>query len=160
MDRNGCYTRNDILARDLTEVTFKPGTRECVVLSGTLADPYYGRTIAFLRGNDTSNDVQIDHVVALSDAWQKGVQALDEATRAAFANDPLNLLAVDGPLNQAKGDGDTATWLPPKWAYRCSYVARQVTVKHTYRLWVTHAEQDAMVRVLSTCPGQSLPANV
>lgn len=156
-NRNGCDTRNDILARDLTGVTFKAGTRDCVVLSGVLADPYSGGVINFVRGNATSNDVQIDHVVALSDAWQKGAQGWDETTRVAFANDPLNLLAVDGTLNQQKSDGDTATWLPPNRAYRCAYVARQVAVKYAYGLWVTAAEQDAMVRVLSTCPDQPLP---
>ena len=111
-DRNGCDTRNDILARDLTNVTYRPGTRDCVVETGTLADPYSGTLIAFVKGNTTSNDVQIDHVVALSDAWQKGAQQWNGNTRIAFANDPLNLLAVDGPLNLQKGDGDTATWLP------------------------------------------------
>ncbi|SFK19233.1 DUF1524 domain-containing protein [Cellulomonas sp. KH9] len=157
-DRNGCDTRNDMLARDLESETFKPGTRDCVVLTGTLADPYSGREIAFARGQETSNAVQIDHVVALSDAWQKGAQGWDEPTRVAFANDPLNLLAVDGPLNMQKGDGDTATWLPPHKPYRCAYVARQVGVKHTYGLWVTEAERNAMVSVLSACPDEPLPA--
>ena len=156
-DRNGCDTRNDILARDLTDVTYRPGTRDCVVETGTLADPYSGTLISFVKGNTTSNDVQIDHVVALSDAWQKGAQQWDGNTRIAFANDPLNLLAVDGPLNLQKGDGDTATWLPPNKSYRCAYVARQVAVKHTYSLWVTQAEKDAMIRILSTCPDQPLP---
>ena len=156
-DRNGCDTRNDILARDLVEITYRPGTRDCVVASGVLHDPYSGQTIRFVRGNDTSNAVQIDHVVALSDAWQKGAQQWDEATRVRFGNDPLNLLAVDGPLNQQKGDGDAATWLPPNRAYRCPYVARQVAVKDAYGLWVTQAEQDAMVRVLSSCPDEPLP---
>src|SRR5690606_24700776 len=112
-DRNGCDTRNDVLARDLTGLTFRPGTQDCIVTSGTLQDPYSGTTIDFVRGNDTSTAVQIDHVVALSDAWQKGAQQWDEQTRVRFNNDPLNLLAVDGPLNMQKGDGDTATWLPP-----------------------------------------------
>ncbi len=156
-DRNGCDTRNDILARDLTNVTYRPGTRDCVVETGTLADPYSGTLISFVKGNTTSNDVQIDHVVALSDAWQKGAQQWNGDTRIAFANDPLNLLAVSGPLNMQKGDGDTATWLPPNKSYRCAYVARQVAVKHTYSLWVTQAEKDAMARVLSTCPDQPLP---
>ncbi|MBO0926770.1 DUF1524 domain-containing protein [Cellulomonas sp. zg-ZUI199] len=157
-DRNGCDTRNDMLARDLENETFKPGTRDCVVLTGTLADPYSGTSIAFTRGQETSNAVQIDHVVALSDAWQKGAQGWDEPTRVAFANDPLNLLAVDGPLNMQKRDGDTATWLPPHKPYRCAYVARQVGVKHTYGLWVTEAERNAMVSVLSTCAEEPLPA--
>ncbi|RBY86545.1 DUF1524 domain-containing protein [Blastococcus sp. TF02A-30] len=157
-DRNGCDTRNDVLARDLTEESFREGTRDCVVVSGTLADPYSGRTIEFRRGEGTSEAVQIDHVVALSDAWQKGAQQWDDATRTAFANDPLNLLAVDGPLNMQKSDGDAATWLPPNRGYRCAYVARQVAVKAGYGLWVTEAERTAMATVLGGCPDEPLPA--
>ena len=156
-DRNGCDARNDVLARDLTGETFKPGTRDCVVAAGTLADPYSGGSIEFRRGQGTSEAVQIDHVVAVSDAWQKGAQAWDGARRVAFFNDPLNLLAVDGPLNAQKGDGDAATWLPPNRGFRCTYVARQIAVKRVYDLWVTAAERDAMTRVLSSCPEQPLP---
>lgn len=156
-DRNGCDARNDILARDLTEASYRPGTNDCVVLSGVLADPFSGSVIRFERGQSTSSLVQIDHVVALSDAWQKGAQGWTDAQRELFANDPLNLLAVDGSLNAQKGDGDAATWLPPNRAFRCAYVARQVAVKHAYGVWVTQAEQDAMVRVLSTCPDEPLP---
>jgi hypothetical protein len=158
VDRNGCDTRNDMLARDLVVQTFKAGTNDCVVLTGTLADPYGPSSITFTRGAETSSAVQIDHVVALSDAWQKGAQAWAGARRVAFANDPMNLLAVDGPLNMQKGDGDTATWLPPNKAYRCRYVARQVGVKYTYGLWVTGAERAAMVSVLSSCPTEPLPS--
>ncbi|CAH0273284.1 hypothetical protein SRABI83_03709 [Arthrobacter sp. Bi83] len=156
-DHNGCDTRNDILTRDLTATTLKPGTRSCVVLSGTLNDPYTATVIAFQRGVNTSSAVQIDHVVALSDAWQKGAQQLTEAQRTAFANDPLNLLAVSGPENQQKSDGDAATWLPRNTAYRCAYVARQISVKTTYKLWVTRAEHDAMATVLSKCAGVLAP---
>ncbi len=158
-DRNGCDTRNDVLARDLTGEAFEPGTRDCVVVSGTLADPYSGATLGFRRGEGTSEAVQIDHVVALSDAWQKGARQWDEATRVAFANDPLNLLAVDGPLNMQKGDGDAATWLPPDRAYRCAYVARQVAVKVEYGLWMTAAERDAVAAVLAGCPDEPLPGS-
>ncbi|WP_370524192.1 DUF1524 domain-containing protein [Cellulomonas sp. APG4] len=157
VDRNGCDTRNDVLGRDLTDVTTKPGTRGCVVLTGILLDPYSGATLAFVRGAATSSDVQVDHVVALADAWQKGAWQWDGPTRVAFANDPLNLLAVDGALNQQKGAGDAATWLPPSKPYRCAYVARQVAVKHAYGLWVTEAERDAMARVLTGCPAEPLP---
>ncbi|MBR7743981.1 DUF1524 domain-containing protein [Phycicoccus sp. BSK3Z-2] len=156
-DRNGCDTRNDVLRRDLTRFTLKAGTRGCLVLTGRLEDPYTGDRIDFVRGASTSIAVQVDHVVALSDAWQKGAQQLDERTRTAFANDPLNLLAVDGPTNAAKGDGDAATWLPPRKAYRCAYVARQVAVKREYDLWVTAAERDAIERILRTCPERGLP---
>lgn len=112
MDHNGCDTRNDILNRDLTGVRHKWRTHNCVVKSGKLHDPYTGKDIKFKKGKKTSTAVQIDHVVALSDAWQKGAQKLSEERRTALANDPYNLLAVQGRANQKKSDGDAATWLP------------------------------------------------
>lgn len=156
-DRNGCDQRNQVLGRDLVDVAYRPAARPCVVLRGTLHDPYSGDTIAFTRGQSTSATVQIDHVVALSDAWQTGAQQLDGTTKELLATDLLNLLAVKGVLNQSKSDGDAATWLPPAKGYRCAYVARQVAVKTRYKLWVTPAERDAIARVLASCPGQPLP---
>jgi hypothetical protein len=150
-DRNGCDTRNDILARDLTDETFKQGTNNCVVMTGVLADKYTGTTITFTRGQDTSSDVQIDHIVSLSDAWQKGAQQLNADQRKELANDPLNLMAADGPTNGAKGDKDAATWLPPNKAFRCEYVARQTAVKAKYSLWVTQAEHNAIATTLQGC---------
>ena len=148
---NGCDTRNDILRRDLVDVVIKPGSNGCAVLSGVLNDPYTGTVVDFLRGPGTSAEVQIDHVVALSDAWQKGAQQWDEITRRNFANDPANLQATIGWVNQEKGDGDAATWLPPNKSYRCTYVTRIVDVKAAYGLWVTPAEHDAIARVLADC---------
>lgn len=149
-----CDTRNRILARDLTDVLYE--VNSCVVLSGTLNDPYTGKIIAFSRGKDTSSLIQIDHVVALSDAWQKGAQLLTPQLRQKLANDGLNLLAVDGPANMNKSDGDAATWLPPNKSVRCQYVARQVSVKLKYTLWITNAEKAAIQRVLSSCPNEPL----
>ncbi|MGO4690637.1 HNH endonuclease family protein [Glaciibacter sp. 2TAF33] len=151
VDRNGCDTRNDILARDLTAVV---RSGPCKVLSGSFAEPYTGKIVDFVRGNDTSTLVQIDHVVSLSNAWQTGAQQLSQAQRISLANDPLNLLAADGRANAQKGDGDAATWLPAAKAFRCTYVSRQVSVKATYGLWVAPAEHDAMARVLSACPDE------
>lgn len=150
-----CDTRNEILRRDLTNTVVNT---ECYVVSGTLLDPYTGKTIMFRRGSQTSQAVQIDHVVALSDAWQKGAQQLTYDERVRLSNDPLELLAVDGVANQEKSDGDAATWLPSNKQFRCQYVARQIAVKKKYKLWVTKAEKDAMLRVLQVCPGQKLPA--
>lgn len=153
-DENSCGTRDDILKRDLKEVKFKDGN--CTVASGVLnPDPYTGKEVTFVRGRSR---VDIDHLVALSDAWQKGAQQWDAGKRIALANDPLNLLAVDAGPNRSKGDGDTATWLPPDKSYRCTYVAAQVAVKKKYGLWVTSAEKSAMKRVLSSCPDQRLPS--
>ena len=148
--RSGCDTRNDVLREQLSDVVIKAGSDGCVVVSGILNDPYTGTTVVFQRGPDTSQEVQIDHIVALSDAWQKGAQQLDDTTRRAFANDPVNLQATLGWVNQQKGAGDAATWLPPNVAYRCEYVTRIVTVKKTYGLWVTQAERDAIARVLAS----------
>lgn len=154
-DRNGCDQRNDILARDLTEEILEG---RCKVLSGSFADPYTGTSILFVRGNTTSTLVQIDHVVALGNAWETGAQQLTQEQRIAFANDALNLRAADGPTNSAKGKGDTATWLPPNKGFRCEYVALQVQVKAKYALWVTQAERDAMARVLEGCGGVPIAA--
>lgn len=153
-DHNGCDTRNDILRRDLTASRFTEGSR-CAIAGGTLLEPYTGRSLNFSRGGDTSAAVQIDHVVALADAWQKGAQGLTPAQRRTLANDPLNLIAVDGDANQEKGAGDAATWLPASKSIRCHYVARQISVKAAYGLWVTQGERDAMARVLDSCPAQS-----
>lgn len=150
-DKNGCDARNDILARDLENVVYKAAKVDCVVLSGTFYDPYTGQSIEFQRGQDTSTAVQIDHVVALSDAWQKGAQQWDAQARLEFANDPLNLMASDGPTNGSKGDKDAATWLPPNKSFRCEYVSRQTQVKAKYGAWMTKAEHDSIKRLLSKC---------
>jgi hypothetical protein len=157
VDRNGCDTRNDILNRDLTSIIYKVKTRDCVVLSGMLVDRYSGETINFLRGNITSMAVQIDHVVALSNAWQTGAFKLSADQRKALANDPLNLFAVKGRLNSQKGDGDAATWLPPLKSFRCAFVAQQIAVKAKYSLWVVPPEKAAMQLILEKCPTQKLP---
>jgi hypothetical protein len=148
--------RNLILQRDLEKDELN--YTNCQVHSGILTeDPYTGETITFVRGAQTSSDIQIDHVVALSDAWQKGAQNISYEERIKLANDPLNLLAVDGPTNIEKGDKDAASWLPPNKSYRCMYVARQIAVKVKYKLWVTRAEHSAMKRILNNCPDQLLP---
>ena len=154
-DRNGCDARNDTLKRDLTDITYKEGTRDCKVIAGQLLDPFSGKVIIF---SPTKVVIDIDHVVALSNAWQTGAAYFDKTVRTQIANDPLNLLAVDSKLNRQKGDGDAATWLPPSKSFRCAYVARQVAVKAKYKLWVTEPEKVAITKILSSCAGQKLPA--
>ncbi|WP_353953708.1 DUF1524 domain-containing protein [Knoellia sp. S7-12] len=152
-DRNGCDTRNDMLRRDLVDRDMK---NWCKVLAGTRSpDPFTGADVRFVVGG--GSEIDVDHVVALSDAWQKGAAKWSAGKRLAFANDPLNLLAVDAGTNRSKGDGDVATWLPPNKPYRCTYVARVVAVKVKYEVWVTAAEREAMVRVLSNCATTALP---
>jgi hypothetical protein len=153
VDRNGCDTRNDILRRDLGGAQFTEGSR-CRVAGGQFHEPYTGAAVTFTRGAESSKAVQIDHVVALGDAWQKGAQLLTPQQRQSLANDPLNLVAADGPANQEKSASDAGSWLPKNKAFRCHYVARQISVKAAYTLWVTQAEKDAMKRVLSSCPQQ------
>ena len=149
---SGCDTRNIILHRDLQNTVVN---ETCVVVSGILKDPYTATVINFVKG---SSDIQIDHVVALSNTWQTGAQTLTRTQRIQLANDPLELLAVQGDANQQKSDGDTATWLPSNKSFRCEYVARQIAVKEKYTLWVTPPEKQAILAVLATCPDQALPA--
>lgn len=124
-----------------------------MVLSGTLAEPYTAATIEFQRGDKTSSLVQIDHVVALADAWRSGAWQWDAQRRQEFANAPENLLAVDGQANEDKSASSADQWLPPNTAFRCDYVKRQIAVKNAYGLSVTRAEQDALAEQLSTCSG-------
>lgn len=151
---NGCDTRNDILIRDLME---RGMNGNCIVMTGVLyPDPYTGKNITFTRGKST---VDIDHVVALGNAWITGAFQWDATKRLNIANDPLNLLAVDYSANRQKGDADAATWLPQNKSYRCSYVARQIAVKAKYGLWVTQPEKNMMSTVLSACPNEPLPTS-
>ncbi|WP_240644180.1 HNH endonuclease family protein [Antribacter gilvus] len=156
VDDNGCDTRNDILQRDLEDIAYSSGS-SCEVASGRLDDPYTGTAIDFRRGKE-SGAVQIDHIVALKNAWTTGAQDWDRDKRVEFANDPLNLVASDGPANMGKGAKDASQWLPDNQAYQCPYVARQIAVKATYDLWVTPAERDAMEDVLLSCPAEPLPS--
>ncbi len=146
---NGCNTRDDILRRDLTNLVVRPFT--CFAQSGTLIDPYTGTAIAFVRGPDTSNSVEIDHVVALADAWYKGARAWDPQRRLDFANDPRNLLAVSPKANFDKAYRDASAWLPPNAAFRCDFAARQIEVKAAYGLWLSAKEKRALAEVLARC---------
>lgn len=153
IDKNGCDTRNDMLIRDLVE---RQMDGDCTVMSGVLyPDPYTGEEIVFVRGKSL---VDIDHVVSLGNAWVTGAAKWSKGERELFANDPLNLLAVEASANRQKSDGDAATWLPSNKSFRCDFVALQVAAKVKYGLWVTKAERKAMLGVLSSCPGQELPS--
>lgn len=149
----GCSLRQRIIRREFGD-TAKLADDDCNVLSGEFDEPYTDQHLQFTEKSEISKGVQIDHVVALSDAWQKGAQGLTKEERYNLATDPLNLLAVDASTNQGKSDGDAATWLPPNKSFRCQYVARQISVKYKYRLWVTEAEKAAMSTVLEACPAE------
>ena len=149
IDNNGCDTRNDILARDLTNITVD---NRCRVTTGTLNDPYTGATINFKRGQGTSDKVQIDHIVALNEAWGSGANQWSQEQRIAFANDPANLIAADGPSNTSKGAKDAAQWaVPDNPAFTCTYLTRQVILKNHYQLTVDKAEYAALNDGLASC---------
>lgn len=150
IDHNGCDQRNDILSRDLSDVTT---SERCFVLTGAFTDPYTGQFIDFMRGPKTSEAIPIDHVVALSNAWNSGASEWSAEQRVLFANDPLNLQAASQASNTEKSNRGADTWLP-RPAYRCEYVARQISVKAAYQLTVTGAEKKAMAQALSACPDQ------
>ncbi|MEU9581192.1 HNH endonuclease family protein [Streptomyces chilikensis] len=141
--RNGCDTRNDLLRRDGEELEFRSGS-DCVVVAMTLADPYTGKEIDWVKAD--AAEVQIDHVMALSYNWQMGASRWSRDKREAIANDPLNLLPVDGPTNSAKGDSGPAAWVPPDKRIRCAYAVRFAQVSLKYELPVTEADKAAMLR--------------
>ena len=146
VDHNGCDTRNDILDRDLT---VKDKRNACVVTAGQLADPYSGKQIDFNKKD--ASKVQIDHIVALENAWQSGAYNLTQEDREALANDPDNLLAVNGHDNMAKGSKSADQWMPPNAAYACTYASKQVQIKNRYALTVTTSEKQALADALATC---------
>ena len=151
---DGCSLRQRIIKRELGDSAVISSEDNCTVISGEFDEPYTGSHMIFYKKSDFSSGIQIDHVVALSDAWQKGAQNLSTDERYQLATDPLNLLAVDAKTNQGKSDGDAATWLPPNKSFRCAYVARQISVKYKYSLWMTKAEHDKIAEVLKTCPNE------
>lgn len=142
--KDTCSTAEDILRRDLVNVVIG---EDCRVVSGELHDPYTGMDIEYRPGGV----IQIDHVVALGNAWVTGAFAWTPEQRRAYANDSLVLLAVSGKANAAKRDGDAATWLPSNKGFRCSYVGLQIQIKAKYHLWVTVPEKAAMQQVLASC---------
>ena len=154
VDRNGCDTRNDILARDLDDVVADPETHDCVVLEGELEDPYTGELIAFERGEKTSSLVQIDHVIPLSWAEQQGASLWSDEQRVAFANDPLNLVAVDGSANASKGDRGPGEWLPENTGAHCGYAARFLEVVDRYELTVPPTDAMVLEDLLVGCSGE------
>lgn len=141
---NGCRTRDDVLARDLVGERRRD---ECVVVSGTLHDPYTGRTIEFSKAH--AQAVQVDHVVALSYAWQQGARGWSAAKRERLANDPLNLLAVDGPENIRKSDRGPSQWMPPVEDERCAFSVRLAQVAIRYDLPVRQEDEHSMVETCS-----------
>lgn len=147
---DGCSLRQRIIKREFGDSAVLDG---CDVIAGEFDEPYTGEHRVFNEKSEIVG-IQIDHVVALSDAWQKGAQYKSYEIRNQIATDPLNLLAVDGPANEQKSDGDAATWLPKNKKFRCQYVARQVSVKYKYGLWVTEAEKEAILRILQNCPNE------
>lgn len=157
-DRNGCDIRNDVLRRDLDDPVIRPGTHGCVVESGLLLDPYTGQLHAFVRGAQSSSDVQIDHVISLADAWRSGAHGWDADDLLIFGNDPMNLLAVDGTANQEKSGLSVDEWLPADTSFHCEFVAIQVAVKVTYGLTVSAEELATMREVLGTCPDRPVPS--
>ena len=152
VDRNGCDTRNDVLNAQLTGIVTKPGTRGCVVIKGTLQDPYTGREIVFVKARATA--VQIDHVYPLGRAWDMGASTWTLERRVEFANEQeRNLLAVDGRANAAKGDDGPGEWMPLNAGFRCEYVLRYLRVAVEYELPVTQGDVDAAREIAPKCGG-------
>lgn len=151
--RNGCDTRDEILARDLVDTTLVT-TKRCprAVQSGTLRDPYTNATVAFVRGNQVGASVQIDHIVPLAFAWDMGARDWTDGLRKRFANDPANLIAVAGRANQDKGDKPPGEWMPPNRAFWCQYAVQFIEVVRGYRLAVDEPSARRLRDATQSCP--------
>lgn len=151
---DGCDTRNNVLARDLRQSAFRPGTAECIVVSGILHDPYTGARVDFRRSE--ANVVHIDHIYPLAAAWDFGASQWPPELRRRFANDiAYNLVAVDGKANQDKRDHTPAAWLPPAAGYRCWFAGKYLTVAVRYGLPITADDHRALTGAADSCPGPS-----
>jgi hypothetical protein len=150
---NGCDTRNDILDRDLVDKTYV-SIKRCptAVATGTLHDPYTNAVTAFMRGEKTGAAVQIEHIVPLAYAWDMGARNWTDELRVRFANDPANLLAVSGQVNQDKGDLEPALWMPPNTAFHCQYAMQFIAVLRGYRLPVDAPSATVLREAAHTCP--------
>lgn len=145
-----CPTREQVLQRDMPDEAFrsKPGdSLRCVVASGTLSDPYTGRKIVFTK--ERPQAVQVDHVIALSEAWQQGAWNWSRRQRVEYANDPLVLLAVDGPANVQKSDHGPAEWLPPNHGVWCALAVRRAQIELRFHLPATRLDKHTMMEVCS-----------
>lgn len=151
VDKNKCDTRNDILKRDLTQITYKYSNNNCIVKTGILKDPYSNETINFTQGYNTSLEVQIDHVIPLAQSWREGAYKWSDEKRVEFANDPDNLLAVKGSLNSSKSDKEITSWQPPYKNYLCTYVEKQIKIKIKYNLETDKKEFATFKNIIKTC---------
>ncbi len=154
-DHDGCNQRDDVLLRDAVPGSTRvaqQGACDHDVLAGSWHDPYTGRTLTFtdLKDLHQAEAIQIDHVVPLAEAWVSGARRWTRARREAFANDLGELLAVDGPTNMGKGDGDPASWRPRK-GYQCAYARRWIAIKARYGLEVDLSEKAALTQMLGFC---------
>ncbi len=154
-DHNGCNQRDDVLLRDSVPDTTKVAQQDACdhdVLAGTWHDPYTGRTLRFtdLKELSQAEAIQIDHVVPLAEAWVSGAEGWNHDRREAFANDLHELLAVDGPTNMSKGDGDPAAWRPRK-GYQCTYAKHWIAIKSAWHLAVDPSEVAALRQMLGYC---------
>lgn len=138
---NGCDTRNDLLARSMTQLVYRDNTHECVVIAGVLDDPYTGQRIEFRK--EAAHEVGIDHLIPRARAWDLGAWKWTPEQRATFANDPANLIAVSGRANSSKSDRGPGEWLPINANYRCTYIARYLAVSISYDLPITQADHSA-----------------
>lgn len=149
LDGDGCLTRNEVLQRDLTGTSLHGNG--CVVASGTLLDPYTGETVRFTHGSESSQAVQIDHIVPLAYAWRQGAWRWSAEQRVRFSNDQRNLVAVDGQQNDDKGSDGPGRWMPPNAGVHCGYAVTFVMILNEYGLDAFPADERELSATLARC---------
>lgn len=150
-DGDGCNTRYEVL---IAEATTKPSVGSGCTLTGGRWYSYYDNA-----SWTQPSDLDIDHMVPLAEAWDSGARNWTTSRRRAFANDLGDyrpLAAVTDNVNQAKGDQDPATWIPPYSSARCRYINEWVAVKIRWWLTVDTAEKNALTSWANACPNVTI----
>lgn len=138
-------TRHEILkAQADGPIRFSPDG--CYVSMSTWHDPFSGKT--FTR----ASDLDVDHIVPLKWAHDNGGYAWNRERKEEFANDPINLLAVDDGLNSQKRAQPPTAWMPPNHYFRCEYLDLWLKVLKKYDDLRMHpAEKRIFSRQLRAC---------
>lgn len=152
VDRSGCDQRNESLSSAMTEISYRAGTHDCVVETGTFHDAYDGTSWSFAKSED-GGGVQIDHVVPLAHAWEMGAGDWTEDEREVFANELINLQPTAGTYNGSKGSRGPLEWMPVDETYHCTYLRRWTQIKVTWELAVTDDERTFLSDSLMVCGG-------
>ncbi len=147
LDGNGCNTREDILKKYTSEYTGR--FDGCKIKSGKFYDYYNGKFLRYDKSVDTGGGIQIDHIVAIGNAWISGGYKWGKDEWISYINDEEVLIPTSSKTNREKSDKDITEWKPANNSYLCTYAEKQVEIKDKYKLTVTEKEKAELKSILN-----------